>query len=159
MGKTPLGKHNIKLRPDAQPIRHKAYRCSPKEHEFMEKELETLLKLGCIERCEANWVMPVIMVKKKDSSGNISDTELRMCIDFRDLNKYMLIENYPIPRIDEILAILGKGKIFTKLDIKSGFWQVEISLDSQQYTAFITPFGTFHWKRMPFGLKNAPATF
>ena len=60
--------------------------------------------------------MPVIMVKKANT------TDLRMCIDFRPLNRVMEIENYPIPRIDEILSILGTGKYFTKLDIKSGFW-------------------------------------
>ena len=60
--------------------------------------------------------MPVIMVRKKDT------TDLRMCIDFRPLNKEMIVENYPIPRIDEILKTLGKAKYFTKLDIKSGFW-------------------------------------
>ena len=64
----------------------------------MKTELTMLEELGCIERCEATWVMPVIMVKKKDTS------DLRMCIDFRPLNKEMLIENYPIPRIDEILS-------------------------------------------------------
>ena len=82
----------------------------------MDKELNMLLEHKCIERCEANWVMPVIMVKKKDTN------DLRMCIDFRSLNKDMLIENYPIPRVDDILTLLGKGKVFTKLDIKSGFW-------------------------------------
>ena len=60
--------------------------------------------------------MPVIMVRKKDT------TDLRMCIDFRPLNKEMIVENYPIPRIDEILETLGKAKYFTKLDIKFGFW-------------------------------------
>ena len=80
------------------PIKHGPYRCSPKEHEFMEKEIEMLLSLGCIERCEATWVMPIIMVKKKDTPN------LRMCIDFRSLNKDMLIENYPIPRVDDVLA-------------------------------------------------------
>ena len=60
--------------------------------------------------------MPVIMVQKKDT------TDLRMCIDFRPLNKEMIVENYPIPRIDEILETLGKAKYFTKLDIKFGFW-------------------------------------
>lgn len=75
-----------------------------------------LQELDCIERCEATWVMPTIMVKKKDT------TDLRMCIDFTSLNKDMIVENYPIPRIDEILTILSKGIYFTKLDIKSGFW-------------------------------------
>ena len=75
-----------------------------------------LEKIGCIERCEATWVMPVIMVKKKDT------TALRMCIDFRSLNKDMIVENYPIPRIDYVLNILAKGKYFTKIDLKSRFW-------------------------------------
>ena len=79
------------------PIRHNAYRPSPKEYDFMEKEINMLLALGCIERCEATWVMPIIMVKKKDT------TNLRMCIDYRSLNKDMVVENYPIPRVDDVL--------------------------------------------------------
>ena len=98
------------------PIRHNPYRISPKEDEFLSKEIEVLTNLGCIERCEATWVMPVIMVKKKDT------TDLRMCIDFRSLNKEMIVENYPIPRIDYVLNKLGKGVWFTKIDLKSGFW-------------------------------------
>ena len=98
------------------PIRHNAYRCSPKEKDFLESEIKLLENLGCIERCEATWVMPVIMVKKKDT------TDLRMCIDYRSLNKEMIVENYPIPRVDDVLSLLGKYSIFSKLDIKSGFW-------------------------------------
>ena len=79
------------------------------------KEIEMLNKLGCIERCEATWVMPVIMVKKKDT------TNLRMCIDFRSLNKDMIVENYPILRIDNVLNKLGRGIWFAKIDLKSGF--------------------------------------
>ena len=75
-----------------------------------------LEKIGCIERCKAMWVMPIIMVKKKDT------TDLCICIDFRSLNKDMIVENYPIPRIDYILNVLGKGKYFTKIDLKLGFW-------------------------------------
>ena len=82
----------------------------------MEKEIEMLLSLGCIERCEAIWVMPVIMVKKNGI------TDLRMCIDLRSLNKDMIFVNYPIPRVDYVLTRLEKVELFTKLDIKSGFW-------------------------------------
>ena len=95
--------------PNVVPIRHNPYRLSPKEHEFMEKELKMLQELGCIERCEAFWVLPIIMVKKKDTS------DLRMCIDFRALNKSMVIENYPIPRIDYILSLLVNINIFQNL--------------------------------------------
>ena len=105
---------------NAVPVRHNPYRLSPKEYEFMEKEPKILEELDCIERCETTWVMPFIMVKKKDTF------DLRMCIDFRALNKSMVIENYPIPRIDYILSLLGKYKYFSKLDIKSGFWHIGI---------------------------------
>lgn len=77
LGKTPLAKHNIYMKPDVVPVRSGAYRCSPKEYEFMEREVDLLLQLKCIERCETTWALPVIMVKKKDTE------ELRMCIDFR----------------------------------------------------------------------------
>ena len=116
IGKTPIAKHHIRLKEGAMPIRHNSYRCSPKEKDFLEAEIKLLEGLGCIERCEATWTMPVIMVKKKDT------TDLRMCIDFRSLNKEMIIENYPIPRVDDVLSLLGKYAIFSKLDIKSGFW-------------------------------------
>ena len=82
----------------------------------MEKELNMLKELGYIERAYLTWAMPIIMVKKANT------TNLRMCIDFRPLNRVMEIENYPIPRIDEILFILGTVKYFAKLDIKSRFW-------------------------------------
>ena len=102
--------------PNAVPIRHSPYRLSEKEKDFMKKELDMLLLLDYIEPCEATWVMPVIMVKKKGT------TDLRMCIDFHSLNKDMVVEKYPIPRVNEILSVLGTKKIFSKLDIKSGFW-------------------------------------
>ena len=106
--------------PNAVPVRHNPYRLSPKEHQFMEKELKMLEELGCIECCEVTQVMSVIMVKKKDTS------DLRMCIDFRALNKSMIIENYPITRIDYILSLLDKYEYFSKFDIKSDFWHIGI---------------------------------
>ena len=115
LGKTPIAKHNIRMKSEAVPIKHNPYRCSLKETDFLKKEIDYLLELGCIERYEATWVMP-IMVKKKDT------TDLRMCIDYRSLNKEIIIENYPLPRIKDILSLLGKYSIFTKLDIKSRFW-------------------------------------
>ena len=116
LGKTPIAKHTIRMNKDAVLVKHNAYRCSSKEKEFLEKEIDLLETLDYIERCEATWVMPILMVKKKDT------TDLRMCIDYRSLNKKMVIENYPIPRVDDVPALLGKYAIFTKLDIKSRFW-------------------------------------
>lgn len=84
--------------------------------EFLRKEIATLLLLDCIEECPSDWASPVIFVKKKDTK------DLRMCIDFRKLNQVMISEIYPIPRIDDIIYNLRGKKIFTKLDLKSGFW-------------------------------------
>ena len=115
LGKTPFAKHNICVKSESIPVNHNPYRCSPKETDFLKKEIDLLLELSCIERYEATWVMLVIMVKKKD-------IDLRMCIDYRSLNKEMINKNYSLPRVEDILSLLGKYSIFTKLDIKSGFW-------------------------------------
>ena len=103
------------MKSKAVPIKHNPYWCSLKDTYFLKKEIDLLIELDCIERCEATWVMPIIMVKKKDT------IDLCMCIDYRSLNKKMIIENYPIPKVD-ILSLLRKYSIFTKLDIKYGFW-------------------------------------
>ena len=82
---------------------------------FIEKEIETLLQLGCIEESMSAWAAPIVLAKKHNG-------DLRMCIDFRVLNRYTDRDEYPLPRIDFILVTVCKGKIFSKLDLKSGFW-------------------------------------
>ena len=97
--------------------------------------------------------MPVIMVKKANT------TDLRMCIDFRPLNKVMEIENYPIPRIDELLDRLNGSKIFTKIDLKSGYYQIQIKDQDVPKAGFNMRYGHYEFTIIPFGLTNAPATF
>ena len=92
-----MAEHHTRLKPFAMPIKHNAYHPSPLEYDYMEKEILMLQNLGYIKRCKATWVMIVIMVKKKYT------TDFRMCIEYRSLNKEMLIENYPIPQVDDIL--------------------------------------------------------
>jgi len=84
---------------------------------------------------------------------------IRMCVDLTALNKGVRREVYPFPRVDEMLASLGKGKVFSKLDANSGFWQVVLDEKSRLLTTFITPWGRFCFRRMPFGISSAPEYF
>ena len=94
------------------------------------------------------WASSMVVVRKKNG-------DVCVCIDPRDLNKAVKRCYYPMPTIDEIVARLPRAKIFSGLDAKSGFWQVRLSQESYKLT-FNTPFGRYHWKRMPFGIKSAP---
>ena len=110
-----------------------------------------LLKLGLIRPSNLEWASPIVIVKKQNG-------DFRLCIDYRGLNKVTKRDLFPLPRIDVILQTVAKGKIFSRIDLKSFFWQILMKLNAQQYTSFIKPFGTFEFIVMPFGLTNAPAT-
>jgi hypothetical protein len=95
---------------------------------------------------------PILFAKKKDG-------KLRMCIDYRALNKNTVADSYPLPRIDELLARLRGAKVFSKLDLRDGYHQVQMAPGDRSKTAFCTRYGQFEWTVMPFGLCNAPSTF
>ena len=84
---------------------------------------------------------------------------LRLCIDPKDLNKAILRENYPLPTIEEVATRLHGAKLFSTLDVRCGFWHVELDEPSSYLTTFHTPFGWYRWKRMPFGISSAPEVF
>ena len=95
----------------------------------------------------------MVLVWKKDGS-------LRFCIDFQGLNAWTKKDSYPLPRIQEVLESMAGAAHFSTMDFKSGFWQVHMAPESQQYTAFtVSKLGFYEFTRMPFGLCNAPATF
>ena len=112
-----------------------------------------MLKVGAIRKSVSPWASPVVLVCKKDGS-------LRFCIDLHKLNSCTIKDAYSLPRIEESLDCLNGAKIFTSLDLKSGYWQVPLEEESIPLTAFtVGPLGFYACVQMPFGLTNAPATF
>lgn len=137
---------------DANPISVPPYYISKSKREILRKELDKMLELDVIEECESPWAAPVVMVPKPNG-------KVRVCVDYRRLNSVTVSDKYPLPRIDYLLQSTGKSRIISTIDLQSGYWQVKVRESDRDKTAFITCFGTFRFKRMPFGLKNAPATF
>lgn len=153
---TDLSKHTITLK-ENKIINTKSYRPPECHKEEITRQMNEMLKKGIIEPSDSPYNSPVWVVPKKmDASGK---QKWRIVIDFRKLNELTDQDAYPLPDIDDILSQLGNAKFFSALDLSSGFHQIPMDKQSKKYTAFSTPQGHYHYNRMPFGLKNAPATF
>ncbi|GBG81334.1 hypothetical protein CBR_g32008 [Chara braunii] len=145
-------KHHVELLPGAVPSKGRIYRMSPAELEELRKKLETLTSKGWIRPNTSEFGAPVLFVPK----GN---GEFRMCIDYRGLNKITRKSTEPLPRIDDLLNIVQGCTVFSKVDLKSGYHQIEMVEEDVYKTAFKTRYGTYKFLVMPFGLCNAPGTF
>ena len=148
---THLTEHTIDTG-DVVPIRTFYGRSSKVENEIMKKEIDMMIEKDIITESKSDWSAPVVLVKKKDGT-------VRFCIDYRKLNNVTRKEVYPIPRIEDTLQSLANMKYFTTLDFASGYWQLQVAEKDRHKTAFHTIYGCFEFKRMPFGLCNAPYTF
>ncbi|KAJ9517295.1 hypothetical protein QJQ45_009191 [Haematococcus lacustris] len=144
--------HTIRLEPGAVPPYRRMYKLSPREDAEVRKQVAELLAKGLIEPSSSPYGAPILFVQKKDGS-------LRMCIDYRALNKLTVRDRYPLPRIDELFDKLAGKKVFSSLDLQAGYHQIRITEEDVPKTAFLTPVGQFQFKVLCFGLTNAPATF
>ena len=136
----------------ADPIKLRPYRTPLNNRKIIDETIDEMLDAKVIRRSRSPWSFPVVIVDKKDGSK-------RFCVDFRRLNQVTKKNSYPLPVIDDILALLGKAKYFTSLDLKSGYWQVLMNESDKEKTAFACHRGLFEFNVMPFGLSNAPAVF
>ena len=149
-------KHEIKTNSDV-PIHTKSYRFPEVHKEEVRKQTNIMLEQGIIQPSNSPWSSPIWIVPKKlDASGQ---QKWRVVIDYRKLNDVTIGDTYPIPQISEILDQLGNSKYFSTLDLASGFHQIPLDPADAAKTAFNIPQGHYEFTRMPFGLKNAPATF
>ncbi|CAF4894949.1 unnamed protein product [Pieris macdunnoughi] len=135
------------------PISHRPYKPSIDEKNRVRDIVSDLLSKGIIRESQSDYASPIILVKKKDGSD-------RMCVDYRALNSITVKEKFPLPLIDDHVDKLGSYKIFTSLDMATGFHQVPMrDDDSISKTAFVTPEGHYEYLKMPYGLANAPIVY
>ena len=154
MGHTNATKHKIVLKdPDTPPFKERFRRIPPPQLDEVREHLKLMLDAGVIRPSNSPWCNAVVLVRKKDGS-------LRFCIDFRKLNSLTVKDSHPLPRICETLESLTGAAHYSTLDMNSGFWQVPMDEESEQYTAFtLGSMGLYECESIPFGLCNALPTF
>ncbi|GJU34229.1 reverse transcriptase domain-containing protein [Tanacetum coccineum] len=163
--------HKILLEDDYQPSVQHQRRVNPKIHDVIKKEVEKLLDAGLIYPIsDSPWVSPVHCVPKKGGMTVVTNEEnelvptrlvtgWRVCIDYRKLNEATCKDHFPLPFMDQMLERLAGNEFYCFLDGFSGYFQIPIDPKDQEKTTFTCPYGTFAYRRMPFGLCNAPGTF
>ncbi len=153
-GRTNLMTHRIPTG-NAVPIKAKPHRMSQQELQVSRKNTTSMEEGQVIVRSRSSWAAAPVMVKKKDGT-------IRHCIDYRPLNEVTVKDVYPLPRMEDKLDSMGTAQYFTKIDLKSDYWQIVVELSDRHKTAFTTREGFFEFLVMPFkkiGLTSAPATF
>ena len=152
LGLTNLVEHNINTSDNA-PIKLPAYKTTPAKLAEIKKEVQQMLDLDIIQPSKSDWSAPVVLVGKKDGTS-------RFCVDFLKLNAITKKDAFPLPLIDQILDCLEGAQFCSFLDLAAGYWQVPLTESARPKTAFSTPDGGhYEYKRLHFGLCNAPATF
>ena len=151
LGRTDVVTHSIDTG-DHRPIHQHPRRIPFALRSQVDEMVQDMLDQGVIQPTSSPWASPIVLVKKKDGS-------MRFCVDYRQLNAITKLDVYPLPRIDDTLDVLAGARLFTTLDLASGYWQVSLDPAAREKTAFVTHAGLYEFEVMPFGLCNAPATF
>ena len=142
----------IELHPGTSPISMTLHRMAPVELQELRVQLQELLNKGFIRPSTSSWGAPVLFAKKKDKT-------LRLCIDYRQLNRVTIKNRYPLPRIDDLFDQLKGARVYSKIDLRTGYHQLRVRETDILKTAFRTRYGHFEFTVRPFGLTNAPAVF
>ena len=151
IGHAAVSSHKIELY-DYTPIRQRPRSFPEPVTTEIEKQCEELVALDVIEPSKSPWSSPVVPVRKKDGT-------LRLCIDYRQLNKVTKPDRYPMPNLRDSVFGLHKKRYFTSLDLVKGYYQVPLDPESREFTAFSTKKGHYHFKKLSFGLRNCPSAF
>ncbi len=144
-------KHKIKLR-DEVPFKQRSRPIHPSDYEAVKKHLQMLLEAGVIRESESPYSSPIVVVKKKNG-------DVRLCVDYRKLNTQTIRDAYALPNLEETFSALSGSKWFSVMDLKSGYYQIEMEEEDKSKTAFVCPLGFYEFNRMPQGITNAPSTF
>ncbi|CAI5476246.1 unnamed protein product [Closterium sp. Yama58-4] len=144
--------HRIELEPGSRPVAKPQWRLSPAETEEMTQQVRHFLAQGFIQPSRSPWAAPILFAPKKDGG-------LRMCIDYRALNAATVKNRFPVPRVEDLLDAVQGARVFSKIDLRSGYHQIRVVPEDQHKTAFRTKQGLYEFRVLPFGLTNAPATF
>ncbi len=153
LGCTDIHHHRIETG-DAAPIKQRPYRTTPEKHQEIERQIKEMSDADLIQPSVSVWQSPVVLVKKK--SG-----QYRFAVDYRRLNQVTEPISYPLPRIEDVFDSIGeaKAKLFSVLDMASGYWQIPLDPETAHKTSFVTHSGVYSFRKLPFGLMNAPSCF
>ena len=144
---------HIKLKPGAETRYAPARRLAPTVKDAVKKQIDSLLEQNVIVPVDySEWASPIVPVMKKNG-------DVRVCVDFRYLNKCILREHYQMPTLEELLSKINGATVYSSLDARSGYHQIPVEDESQKYLVFSTPFGNFKYVRLPFGIASAPEIF
>lgn len=153
IGSTNVLTHSIPVDPNTNPIYVPAYRTPHSQRAILDTAVKDMLASGIIEHTTSPWNFPIFLVKKKNG-------QFRPVVDYRKLNAVSHPQRYPLPHLQDILSSMGtNNKVFTTLDLASGYWQVDLDEHSKPLTAFSTPSGHWQFRKLPFGVSGAPLTF
>ena len=141
----------------ARPVCHPDRRWSPQEMTYIKAHIEQLLQQGLIEPSNSPWSSRLVCAPKKDASG--MKTDIRVCVDFRDVNALTYRDAYPAPNIFGVLDRLHGMTYFTSMDLQKGFHQIDMTERARDICSFRCPFGFYRYTKLPFGVMNAPAAF
>ena len=158
LGETHLMEFGIETG-DHPPIKQKAYSTPWSQKDVIREYVDSMLQAGVIVPSASPWASPILLVDKPKDTKRAGKPIYRFCVDFRRLNSITKKNSHPLPNITEVIDGLGGAKIFSSLDLKSGYWQIPLKKEDMEKTAFTTGDALYEFTRVPFGLANAPSAF